>query len=65
MRVEGSSKKEKGLMDMDNSLVIMGRREVGGGGRGYKADNGNGKNTIKIHFKICLNIRIIKVENIF
>ena len=52
-------------MDMDNSLVIMGRREVGGGGRGYKADNGNGKNTIKIHFKICLNIRIIKVENIF
>ena len=35
---EGLSKKEKGLMDMDNSVVI------GGGHRGL---NGNEKNTIK------------------
>ena len=39
--VEGLSKKEKGLMDMDNSVVIAG----GGDRRGL---NSNGKNTIKI-----------------
>ena len=39
--VEGLSKKQKGLMDMDNSVVIAG----GGGIRGLK---GNRKNTIKI-----------------
>ena len=38
--MEGLSKNEKGLMDMDNSVVI-----AGGGIRGL---NGNGKNTIKI-----------------
>ena len=37
--VEGSSKKEKGLMDMDNSV------EIAGGG-GERWINGNGKNTI-------------------
>ena len=35
--MEGSSKKEKGLVDMDNSVVISGAR---GGLRGL---NGNGK----------------------
>ena len=38
--MEGLSKKEKGLMDMDNSVGIVG----GGGLRGL---NGNGKNSIK------------------
>lgn len=28
---------------MDNSVVIAGVREVGGGGRGYKEINGDGK----------------------
>ena len=37
--VEGLSKQEKELMDMDNSVVIVGRR---GGIRGL---NGNRKNT--------------------
>ena len=40
--MEGLSTKEKGLMDMDNSVVIAG---VEGALRGQ---NGNGKNTIKI-----------------
>ena len=40
--VEGSSEKEKGLVDMDNSVAIAG---WGGGIRGI---NGNRKNTIKI-----------------
>ena len=35
--VEGWSKKEKGLMDMDNGVIAGGRRL-----------NGNGKNTIQI-----------------
>ena len=39
--MEGSSKKEKRLMDMDNSVVIA---VSGGDVRGL---NGNGKNTIK------------------
>ena len=34
--VEGSSKKGKGLMDMDNSVVIV-------GGEGIRGINGNGK----------------------
>ena len=38
--MEGLSKKEKGLMDMDNSV------EIAGGG-GERWINGNGKNTIK------------------
>ena len=38
--VEGWSKKEKGLMDMDNSGVTA-------GGGGIKGLNGNGKNTNK------------------
>ena len=36
--VEGLSKKEKGLMDIDNSVVIMAEEGVGKGGRGYKRD---------------------------
>ena len=40
--MEGSSKKEKGLMDMDNSVVTV-RREWG-----IKGLNGNGKKTRKI-----------------
>ena len=35
-RVAGGGIKEKGLVDMDNSVVIVGSG-VGGGGRGYKA----------------------------
>ena len=40
-RMEGLSKKEKALMDMDNSVVT----EAGGGG--LRGINGNGKNTKK------------------
>ena len=43
--VEGLSKKEKGLMDMDHSVVIARER---GSLRGL---NGNGKDTIKIQLK--------------
>ena len=42
--MEGLSKKDKGLMDVDNSVVIA------GGKRGIREINGNGKNTIKITF---------------
>lgn len=35
--LEGSNKKEKGLMHMEKSVVIVGGR-VSGGGRGYKGD---------------------------
>ena len=42
--MEGLNKEEKGLRDMDNSVVIAG----GGCIRGL---NGNGENTIKITFK--------------
>ena len=43
--MEGLSKKEKGLMDMDNSVVIA-------GGRGVKRDKMvMEKNTIKIKSK--------------
>ena len=38
----GLSKKEKGLMDMDNGVVIVGRAEA------VRGLNGNGKNTIEI-----------------
>ena len=38
------SKKEKGLMDMDNGVVIVGREEA------VRGLNGNGKNTIEIKF---------------
>ena len=36
MRVEGWSKKGKGLRDMDNRVVIAEGQGVCGGGRGYK-----------------------------
>ena len=39
--VEGLNKKEKGLMDMDNRVVIA-------GGETTRGLNGNGKNIIKI-----------------
>ena len=39
--MEGLSKKEKGPMDMDKSVMIAGRR-------GIRGLNGNGKNTIQI-----------------
>ena len=42
--VEGSSKKEKGLIDTDNGAVIAGVGDT----RGL---NGNGENTIKIKLK--------------
>ena len=48
--MEGSSKKEKGLTGLDNSVVTVGSRvwvEVEESIRGI---NGNGKNTIKINF---------------
>ena len=41
-KVEGWSKKEKRLMDRDNSVVIA------GGAGGIRGLNSNGKNTIKI-----------------
>ena len=43
MAVEGPSKKEKGLVDMDSSLVIAGGEE-------YKRIDGNGKYIIKNAF---------------
>ena len=42
--VVGLSKKEKGLLHMDNSVVIAGERSI----RGL---NSNGKNIIKIYLK--------------
>ena len=36
--LEGLSKKDKELTDMDNSVVIAGGRGVGGDGRGYRGD---------------------------
>ena len=45
--VDGLSKKEKELMDMDTSVVIVEGRGEGGGIRGYGGINGNGKKTIK------------------
>ena len=52
--MQGSSKKEKGLMDTDNSVVIAGRE--GGGGRGYKGINGNEKHKqLKINHSQNLN----------
>ena len=44
--MEGLRKKEKGLMDMDNNVVIVGER--GGGERGLRGRNGNEK----IHCKL-------------
>ena len=44
--MEGLNKKEKGLMDMDNSVGIAGRRGV------IRGQNGNGKNTVNIILKI-------------
>ena len=60
--MEGSSKKEKGLMDMDNSVVIVGRRG------GIRQLNGNVKNTIKgasllIH-NFIKSIRFIQILSI-
>ena len=37
-RVEGWRKKEKGLMDTDHSVVLVGWVGVGGGGRGYRGN---------------------------
>ena len=34
----GLSKKGNGLMDMDNSVVITGRRELNGNGKKYNMD---------------------------
>ena len=46
----GIEQKRKELMDMGNRVVIL-------GGRRYKGENGNGKNTIKInkyiHTSLC------------
>ena len=47
-RGEGLSKKEKGLMDMDNGVVT--------GGEGVRRLNGNGKNTIRINLKMALEM---------
>ena len=38
--------KQKGLVEMDNSVMIAGGA---GGGSGYKGIKGNGKSTIKIN----------------
>ena len=50
--MEGSNKKEKGLTDRDNSVVMAGggvqrRAEVGQGIQGINGMNGNGNNTIR------------------
>ena len=50
--MEGLSKKEKGLMNMDYSVVIVGGKE------GIRVLNGNGKNTIKY-------LKIKKNKNLF
>ena len=50
--VGGLSKKEKGLMNMDYSVVIVGGKE------GIRVLNGNGKNTIKY-------LKIKKNKNLF
>ena len=46
--MDGSSKKEKGFMDMDNSVVISEERGT------ISRINSNGKNTKKIKKKINL-----------
>ena len=46
--MKGLSRREKGVMDKDNSVVIAGRRD-------YRGLNGNGRNTIKIKFLKCLH----------
>ena len=46
--MEGLSKKEKGLMGMDNSMVIMGER-------GIKGLNGNEKNNKNMNEKMRIN----------
>ena len=48
--VEGSSKKEKGLMDTENSLVIAVRVEWLEVEEAIRGVNGKGKNTIKIDY---------------
>ena len=45
--MEGSSKKVKGLMDVDNSVVMVGDRNV-------RELNGSRKNTIIFFKKTCL-----------
>ena len=50
--VEGLSKKEKGLVDMDKSMVTV-------GGMGIRELNGNGKNTIKTKNKIKFDFKNI------
>ena len=47
--MEGSSKKDKGLMDMDNSVVI-----AGGWREGIRGFNSDAKNTIKNKINNCL-----------
>ena len=46
--MEGLSKKEKGLMGMDNSMVITGER-------GIKGLNGNEKNNKNMNEKMRIN----------
>ena len=41
--VGGLSKKEKELIDKDNSVVFAGRREEGGGRRRYRGLSSDGK----------------------
>ena len=48
----GRSKKEKGLVDMDKSMVTV-------GGMGIRELNGNGKNTIKTKNKIKFDFKNI------
>ena len=43
--MKGLSKKEKGLMDVDNSVVTAGGEES------IRGLNGNGKNTIRIKLR--------------
>ena len=53
--VEGLSKKEKGLMDVDNCVVIAGEE---GGIRGL---NGNGKNSTKKELFISLRLAVTSI----
>ena len=57
--MEGSSKKEKELVDTDNSVVIAGVRGVDWGGRGCRGDKCSWKKYNKIKMFKLKNISVI------
>ena len=50
--IEQKEKKEKELMDVDKSVVIVRRKEVSGGEKGYWGINGNRKKYSNIKNKL-------------